>query len=62
MRMEDIRQKAADRYEKLKARMRAKYALARELGFSAQEANLMTGWSEEKIREAAECFKREAKE
>ena len=48
-----LRQEAKRQYTEKKARLRHRYRLARELGFSAQEAKLLQGRSEEHIRELA---------
>lgn len=44
--------KLSDFREKRRERRRARYELARSLGFTAEEACLMAGWSEERIRAA----------
>lgn len=52
--IDNIRRIARERAEYRKARMRESYALARELGFSSQEAQVLAGRSLARIRKLAE--------
>ncbi len=52
-RLIELRQEAKLEYEGKKARLRLNYHLARDLGFSAQEAKLLQGRSEDYIRDLA---------
>ena len=47
--LSDVREQAFLDYEALKERKRRRYRLARDLGFSATEAKLMSGFSEARI-------------
>lgn len=44
---------AASRYAKAKERKREAYRYARELGFKPYEAQILAGWSKNKIKQLA---------
>ena len=50
----DLRRRATRQYAEKKARLRQRYKLARELGFSASEAKVLQGRSETYIRTLAQ--------
>ncbi len=52
-RLIELRRAAQQQYDEKKARLRLSYRLARDCGFSAQEAKLLQGRSEEYIRDLA---------
>ncbi len=52
----ELRQEAKREYEKKKAHLRQNYRLAKDLGFSAQEAKLLQGRSESYIRDLAQAL------
>jgi len=52
--MDALEVKAQKWYEAQKANKRARYKLARELGFSSQEASIVCGWGVKKIQQLAE--------
>ena len=52
-RLNELRQAAKQQYDEKKANLRDHYRLARTLGFSAQEAKLLQGRSEDYIRDLA---------
>ncbi len=52
----ELRQEAKRQYDGKKARLRDNYRLARNLGFSAPEAKLLQGRSEEYIRDLAQAL------
>ena len=56
--LEDLEAQAAAQYERLKARLRRHYHLARELGFSSAEAVILQSKSENVIRALARERKR----
>lgn len=49
----EIQAAAVRQYEATKARLRQRYKLARDLGFSPKEAKALSGWSQERIVELA---------
>ncbi len=55
-RLIELRQEAKREYEKKKAHLRQNYRLAKDLGFSAQEAKLLQGRSESYIRDLAQAL------
>ena len=50
----ELRRQADRRYEAVKARLRERYRLARDLGFSPQEAGVLAGRSIDYIKDLAE--------
>jgi len=55
-RLAALRQEAQQQYDKSKGRLRRHYQLAKELGFTAEEAKLLKGRSEEYIRDLARAL------
>ena len=51
--IEELRDKADKSYELFKERQRRLYKLARDLGFTSQEARILTGSSEKNIKKLA---------
>ena len=49
----DLKTKADFDYEAMKERKRQRYRLARDLGFSAREAKLLSGYSQARIVQMA---------
>ncbi|KKM03193.1 hypothetical protein LCGC14_1776790 [marine sediment metagenome] len=47
--LEDIHERAATKSEKSRSKLRENYRLAKDLGFSASEAQLISHWSRERI-------------
>lgn len=47
--LDELKERAAAKYERGKERKRETYAYARHLGFSSQEAELLSGWSKRRI-------------
>ena len=51
--LEELRQKATEKAERAKVRMRERYQYAISLGFTSTEAQIMSGWSKERIIQVA---------
>jgi len=52
--MDAVTRRANQWFENLKANKRARYKLARDLGFSSPEATILSGWSIKRIKKLAE--------
>jgi len=50
----DLKTKADQDYEALKARKRRNYRLARDMGFTAREAKVLSGYSQTRIIQIAQ--------
>ena len=47
--LKELKEKSERNYEALKSRKRQAYKLARQLGFTPQEAQVLSGYSQERI-------------